>query len=265
MPQTHLAMPSRKQSLAFTLIELLVVIAIIAILAAMLLPALAKAKARAQNVTCISNLKQWGLAFRMYTDDNNDYVPEEGNVGMPVVDPVNIDAWYNSITPYIGSQSLSNLYRQSPVNPPVNGTKSIFICPSAPDYRKAANPYKDPPQFSRALFHYGENGRLCINKGTRAGGGNTRLSGVKRPTDTIFIAEVDPNSPDNGNVSQSNVTGFYAVARHDKRGNFAFCDGSARGGKTNEFIRTTGESNSAAQEWALERKMYWYPSESTPN
>lgn len=249
--------PSR----AFTLIELLVVIAIIAILAALLLPALAKAKAKAQNITCLNNMKQWGLAFRMYADDFGDQVPEEGNTGSSITDPLNADAWYNAVPPYIKSHSLSNLY-QGLKTPPVPSSKSIFSCPTAPAPNGA--PYSDPLNVAFAYFMYGENSRICINKSTRAGGANTKITQVVKPVDTIFVAEQDTTTA--SQKAESVTTGYYAVGRHDnRRGNFAMVDGGARAYKTNDFKRDQTTANSSAAEWAVERAVYWYPTPTTPN
>ena len=81
MNKPHPALRRRKRQSAFTLIELLVVIAIIAILAALLLPALSKAKEKAVRVKCMSNLKQLNLALHIYANDNNEKLPAAPSAG----------------------------------------------------------------------------------------------------------------------------------------------------------------------------------------
>jgi prepilin-type N-terminal cleavage/methylation domain-containing protein/prepilin-type processing-associated H-X9-DG protein len=95
---------------AFTLIELLVVIAIIAILAALLLPALSSAKQKAWTTSCNSNLHQVGLGMRMFADDNNELYPESGDkIYWGATDPTTGKAsWMEQIFSYVGSTNAYN-------------------------------------------------------------------------------------------------------------------------------------------------------------
>jgi len=136
---------AKRSLVAFTLIELLVVIAIIAILAAMLLPALSRAKRAALQANCLSNLRQWTLANRMYSDDNRDTLSTDGMSktgvypgGGPDGTHADENAWFNVLPKLVGDKSFieywndPNFSGNRMVSIPFPGAKGkIWHCPAA--------------------------------------------------------------------------------------------------------------------------------------
>ena len=148
---------------AFTLIELLVVMAIIALLAALLLTAISRAKATAEAISCRSNLKQWGVATLLFAANHEDFLPRNG--------PEN--GWSRTNGWYIELPEDMNLlpYSKMPwrTNPAIDPGHSIWICPSNTRRSDGDN-----------LFHY------CLNRNVN-GTNQARLSSIHRPMTAVWL------------------------------------------------------------------------------
>lgn len=196
----------------FTLIELLVVIAIIAILAAVLFPVLSGAKEKGRATQCISNLRQWGTAFRMYADDNNDYLPRRGQ-GVQTLQQINRPTdWFNALPVYFGLPSFQMMISNNIL--PTAHSRSVFICPTADSAGTNNNPnwiYFLP---------YGMNMNLCPwNLSVQ-----TQYSQVKDPGCVVTMA--DTLGPYASTFPSTNA--YAPVPRHTGQVNLLFLAGNVQ-------------------------------------
>jgi prepilin-type N-terminal cleavage/methylation domain-containing protein/prepilin-type processing-associated H-X9-DG protein len=263
--------PQRNQPAGFTLIELLVVIAIIGILGAMLLPALAKAKAKAQQALCLSNCKQWGLADSMYVEDNNQVFPfpkfqktyassaEQDN---PTWGGINgyhnqglgDDAWFNALPGLVADKPM---YVWAYTSGQFAKKNSIFYCPTASsqpidtvDQQAKNNGTYTMIPGTRPLFGYGMNSKSVANETYTANINAVvtiilKTSMVANPSSFVLFSDVRNRSAETPYLGTSANQIVLASpqcytsrfsSRHNQGGNITFSDGHAAFFKYNYVV-----------------------------
>jgi prepilin-type N-terminal cleavage/methylation domain-containing protein/prepilin-type processing-associated H-X9-DG protein len=236
---------------AFTLIELLVVIAIIAILAAMLLPALGKAKEKALGISCMNNLKQLEVCYQMYVGDNNDYLPPN-LVSNGVVSTR--ESWIGGSN---AKSDTNTVYIEGGLLFLYNRSVKIYVCPS--DKSKAAGTSL-PRTRSYAI-----DWNLAGGTAGAAVFPWVKYSQIRKPDPDAKIVFVDEqeDSIDNGGFGIHSLTNYswfnLPASRHNRTCTFSFADGhtTIHRWKGTSVLKFTGYNQAVPNNAADREDVLW--------
>ena len=262
---------SHLSSRGFTLIELLVVIAIIAILAAILFPVFAKAREKARQITCASNLKQIGLGLLQYVQDYDELMPRAGGA-VTYPDGVQYMPWSTFITPYIKNGAGTSSVAQG---------GNVFKCPSNPSTSTAFAGEAGAYQYSCDYVtnfnqsfggptgdYYKGNGAFGNQGGDPIPPADVSVASFVAPASLIALFENNGKgsgtSAWNLDITNSNHLGA-GFAGHTGVSNYLFCDGHVKALRPFATIATADGGNGQSNLWTKNNLNFSDPSDPQPN